>query len=151
MELFSFEGWWMKLKDRVPDKGAKYLQALVKARKGPNVRRSIYCSFLPSVFQLDPISEVLKIWPWLQISFFFFFVFLGPHMAYGGSQARGLIGAVAAGLHHSHSNTRSEPHLQTYTTGHSSAGSSTNWARPGIKPATPWFLLRFISAVPWNS
>ena len=53
----------MKLKDRVPDKGAKYLQALVKARKGPNVRRSIYCSFLPSVFQLDPISEVLKIWP----------------------------------------------------------------------------------------
>ena len=31
--------------------------------------------------------------------------------AYGGSQARGLIGAVAAGLHHSHSNTGSEPHL----------------------------------------
>ena len=32
-------------------------------------------------------------------------------MAYGGSQARGLIGAVAAGLHHSHSNARSKPHL----------------------------------------
>ena len=31
--------------------------------------------------------------------------------AYGGSQARGLISAVAAGLHHSHSNTRSEPSL----------------------------------------
>ena len=37
--------------------------------------------------------------------------------AYGGSQARGRIGAVAAGLHHSHSNTGSElrllltPHL----------------------------------------
>ena len=30
--------------------------------------------------------------------------------AYGGSQARGLIGATAAGLHHSH--TRSEPHLR---------------------------------------
>ena len=29
-------------------------------------------------------------------------------MAYGGSQARGLIGAVAAGLHHSHSNVGSE-------------------------------------------
>ena len=29
-------------------------------------------------------------------------------MAYGGSQARGLIGAVAAGLRHSHSNTGSE-------------------------------------------
>ena len=32
--------------------------------------------------------------------------------AYGGSQARGLIGAVAAGLCQSHSNEGSEPHLQ---------------------------------------
>ena len=32
-------------------------------------------------------------------------------MAYGGSQARGLIGAVAAGLHHSHSNARSKLNL----------------------------------------
>ena len=31
-------------------------------------------------------------------------------MAYGGSQAIGQVGAVAAGL--SHSNTRSKPHLQ---------------------------------------
>jgi len=32
--------------------------------------------------------------------------------AYGGSQARGRIGAVATGLHQSHSNAGSEPHLQ---------------------------------------
>ena len=32
--------------------------------------------------------------------------------AYGGSQARGLIGAVASGLHQSHSNAGSELHLQ---------------------------------------
>ena len=32
--------------------------------------------------------------------------------AHGGSQARGQIGAVAAGLHHRHSNTRSEPCLR---------------------------------------
>ena len=32
--------------------------------------------------------------------------------AYGGSQARGQIGATAAGLHHSHNNAGSEPHLQ---------------------------------------
>ena len=31
--------------------------------------------------------------------------------AYGGSQARGQIGATAAGLHHSHSNLGSKPHL----------------------------------------
>ena len=43
----------------------------------------------------------------------FLFCFLGPHpAAYGGSQARGLIGAVATSLRHSHSNTRSKLHLQ---------------------------------------
>ena len=33
-------------------------------------------------------------------------------MAYGDSQARGRIGAVATGLHQSHSNAGSEPRLQ---------------------------------------
>ena len=45
--------------------------------------------------------------------FIFIFVFSkAAPAAHRGSQARGLIGAVAAGLHHSHSNTRSEPSLQ---------------------------------------
>ena len=35
-------------------------------------------------------------------------------MAYGGSQARGRIRAVASGLYHSHSNARSE--LQVWPT-----------------------------------
>ena len=39
--------------------------------------------------------------------FFVFYLFA----AYGGSQARGLIGAIAAGLRQSHSNARSEPCL----------------------------------------
>ena len=42
---------------------------------------------------------------------FFFFSFYGHTIAYGGSQARGQIGAVATGLHHSHSNARPEPCL----------------------------------------
>ena len=43
---------------------------------------------------------------------FIYFVFsrVAP-AAYGGSQARGLIGAVATGLLQSHSNWGSEPHL----------------------------------------
>ena len=47
--------------------------------------------------------------------FFFFFVFLGPlprHMEIPRLGARGLLGAVATGLCHSHSNARSEPHLR---------------------------------------
>ena len=52
------------------------------------------------------------------IPFFFFFFFglfafsRAAPVVYGGSQARGLIRAVAASLHHSHSNAGSEPHLR---------------------------------------
>ena len=49
----------------------------------------------------------------LSLSFFCLFIFSrAALMPYGGSQARGLIRAVAAGLHQSHSNTGSKPHLQ---------------------------------------
>ena len=41
---------------------------------------------------------------------FFFLLFTAASRAYGSSW--GLIGAAAAGLRHSHSNTGSEPHLQ---------------------------------------
>ena len=41
----------------------------------------------------------------------FFAISRAALLAYGGSQARGLIRAVAAGLHHSHSNTGSELRL----------------------------------------
>uniref|UniRef100_A0A8D1DWP0 Uncharacterized protein n=2 Tax=Sus scrofa TaxID=9823 RepID=A0A8D1DWP0_PIG len=44
--------------------------------------------------------------------YLFIYSFLGPPVAYGGSQARGLIGAVATGLRQSHSNAGSEPCLQ---------------------------------------
>ena len=42
----------------------------------------------------------------------FFCLFRATPVANASSQAKDPIGAVAAGLHHSHSNTRSEPHLQ---------------------------------------
>ena len=48
--------------------------------------------------------------------FFYFFVFFAISsaalIAYGGSQARGLIRGIAAGLHQNHSNSGSEPCLQ---------------------------------------
>ena len=50
--------------------------------------------------------------------------------AYGGSQARDRIWAVATGLHHSTQFT---------------AGSLTHWVRPGIKPKTSWFLVGFVN------
>ena len=50
------------------------------------------------------------------MSYFFFFGLSAfsraAPSAYGGSQARGPVRAVAAGLHHRHSNERSEPRSQ---------------------------------------
>ena len=58
--------------------------------------------------------------------FFFLLLFRATFMAYGGSQARGPIGAIAAGLHHSHNNMGSEPPSVTYTTAHGNARSLTH-------------------------
>ena len=44
------------------------------------------------------------------MTFFLFFLWPAP-AAYGSSWTRSRIGAAAAGLHHSHNNTRSEPPL----------------------------------------
>ena len=61
-------------------------------------------------------------------TFSLFFFFRATLAACGSSQARSQVGATAAGLHHSHSNTR----------------SLTHWARPGIKPTSSWFPVRFL-------
>ena len=45
-------------------------------------------------------------------NFCFVLFFRAAPTAYGCSQPRGPIGAIAVGLHHSHSHTRSEPCLQ---------------------------------------
>ena len=70
--------------------------------------------------------------------------FRGTLKAHRGSQARGLIRAVAAGLHHREMRVESV----TYTTDHSNAGSLTHWARPGIEPETSWFLVGFVTTEP---
>ena len=66
-------------------------------------------------------------------------------MAYGSSQARGQIGAMAASLHHSH---RIRAASVTYTTAHGNTGSITHGVRPGIKPASSWILVSFVSTAP---
>ena len=88
----------------------------------------------------------------IHILFFLFFwcfcLFRVAPTAYRSSQARGLIGAVAASLRHSHSQCQIRASSATYTIAHGNAGSLTHGARPGIEPATSWFLVRFVSALP---
>ena len=50
--------------------------------------------------------------PELLLFFFAFCLFRAAPVAYGGSQARGLVRGTAANLHQSHSNLRSEPRLR---------------------------------------
>ena len=49
--------------------------------------------------------------PITSIEIFFDLFYRATPMAYGGSQASGQIGAVVAGLHHSHINVGSQPSL----------------------------------------
>ena len=97
----------------------------------------------------------LCLYPKFSFSFLFFFFFFlsfclfrATPAAYGGSLAGGLIGATAAGLHHSHSNTRSKLHLRPTPQLKATLHPQTHWARPGIKPETSWLLVRFISTAP---
>ena len=54
---------------------------------------------------------ILKLIPLIYVFVFLVFFPRAASTAYGGSQARDLIGAVANGLHQSHSNAGSEPRL----------------------------------------
>ena len=63
---------------------------------------------------------------YLFIYFCLFAISWAAPAAYGGSQARGLIGAAAASLCHSHSNLGIRTVSVTYTTAHSNAGSLTH-------------------------
>ena len=85
-----------------------------------------------------PLSKKWK-WMFLDVIFygvFWFFclfvclLFRAASLAYGGSQARALIGAAAAGL---------AAVSATCTTAHSKAWSLTPWARPG-NPSSSWIL-----------
>ena len=74
-----------------------------------------------------------------------FCLFRAKLEAYGGSQARGPIGA-------SHWPTpvpRTSPASSTtYTTAHGNARSLTHRRRPGIEPVSSWILVTFIFAEP---
>ena len=71
--------------------------------------------------------------------FIFFGLFRATPGAYRGFQARGWIEAVAADLRHRHSNARSEPCLRP-----TPQLTATHWARPRIKFASSWMLVRSV-------
>ena len=74
-------------------------------------------TFSPFFAQFVPIHSLdehclIELSKMLEMFFFLFHLFRATPVAYGGSQAGGLIGATAAVRHHSNSNKGSEPPLQ---------------------------------------
>ena len=64
-----------------------------------------------SLIPLRHKGNPLPLFYFILFVFFFFFLFRAASTAHGGSQARDIIGAVAAGLCNSQSNAGSEPSL----------------------------------------
>ena len=75
------------------------------------------------------LDSLTSFQPFLFWAIFFPLLFRATAMAYGNSQARSLIRAAAAGLHHSHSNTRCEPYLRA--TPQLLVGFLTHWSHSG--------------------
>ena len=84
----------------------------------------------------------------LTVSFLFLCLLRTAPMAYGGSQARSRIRAVAAGLHHSHSSMGSKAPLWLTPRLTANTRSLTHWAKPGIESASSRILVRFVTAEP---
>ena len=91
---------------------------------------------IAEVFQMVVkfVTQILK-------TFFFFFLFMVAPVAYGSSQDRG--------------GTKLQPQQcqipalsVIYTTAHSNGRSLTDWARPGMEPASSWILIRFVTTEP---
>jgi len=97
----------------------------------------------PSLFAFIKLFSVILI-------FFlsFFAISWAAPEAYGGSQARGPVGAVATGLCQSHSNAGSEPHLQPTPQLMAMPDHLTSWARAGTEPEASCFLVRFVNHCP---
>ena len=105
-----------------------------------SVHTSYFQSYKHDLFLGFP-SKLRLFLVWGGVAFF-----RATHAAYGGSQTRGQIGAVATRLHHSQSNARSiQATSTTYTSAQGKAGSLTHQGRPGIKPASSQILVTFVS------
>ena len=90
--------------------------SIIQSSKHTSVRKTlVVIRTIKKIIDLISIQIMIEFngkgqghhWP-----LFIYLLFRATPAAYGGSLARRPIGATTAGLNHSHSNTRSEPHLQ---------------------------------------
>ena len=102
-------------------------------------------SFVPRILYLDSISFFTSFL--FCLFFFFFLLFRAAPTAYGSSQARSWIRAVAAGLYHSHSNRGIQAASAAHATAHGNTGSPTP---PSKARERTYILILIVSAEPWQ-
>ena len=94
---------------------------------------SFQCAYFPA------FTQQTKIWVFVFVFVFYFvLLFSTALVAYGGSQARDGMGAIAAGLHPQQFQIPTTS--VTYTTAHGHTRSPTHWAMPGIESTSSWIL-----------
>ena len=91
----------------------------------------------------SPVTDVIGFWV-----FWGGGLFRAAPVSYGGSQAWGPIRAVSYRPTPQPQQLGIQAVSSTYTTTQSNTGSLTHWATPGIKPASSWILIRFVSTEP---
>ena len=129
-------------------KVCSYYKMYVFLRNHFNSRKLL--SMIPIVVLWNVLFSLVALFLGEEDFFFFFLLFRTTLLAYGSSQTRGQIGATAAGKHHSHINTSSEPCLWP-TPQLTAVPDPWPTVRPRIKPTSSWILIRFISSEPqWN-
>ena len=86
----------------------------------------------------------LHICHFLSFFYFFFFWFVGPDFGIWKFPGYSCWPTPQSQKH------QIQALSAAYTTAHSNARSLIHWVRPRIKLVTSWFLVRFISAAPWQ-
>jgi len=79
---------------------------------------------------------------------FVFLVFLEPHMWHMEVPRLAVKSELQLPAYATATASQDPSRVCTYTTAHGNTGSLTHWARPGIKPASSWTLVGFVSAEP---
>ena len=104
---------------------------------------NIKSPFSSSPSSWQPHFYFLSLWNFFFLGLFVFSM-VTP-VAYGGSQAKSLIGVVATSLTPQPQQHQIWVMSATYTTAHGNARSLTHWKRPRIEPSISWFLAAFVN------